>query len=182
MSILKQNEIMSNFFQRNLKSFNGVLAIIFGLVALFLPGITLAALGVYFAISILAGGVMQVVGAFRVKNHNSHWYLLLIEGLIGILIAVIILSRPKLLATVFVTIIGLWALFLGITFLFTYFKRQLPAFSNSFLLVISILSLVMGITILVNPFESTRIITVIIGIYTLAYGIFSVVHSSRNYM
>ena len=173
---------MSNFLQRNLKSMNGVLAIIFGLVALFFPGITLAALGVYFAISILAGGIMQVVSAFKVKRHNSHWYLLLVEGFIGILIAAIILSRPKLLATVFVTIIGLWALFLGVIFLFTYFKRRLPVFYNSFLLIISILSLVMGLTIIINPFESTHVITVIIGVYTLAYGIFSVANSSRNYM
>ncbi len=172
---------MGNFFQRNLKSLNGVLAIIFGLVALFLPGITLAALGVYFAITILAGGVMQIISSFKMKSRNKHWYLLLAEGLIGILIAAIILSRPKLLATVFVTIIGLWALFLGLIFLFTYFKRQMPAFYNSFLLIISILSLVMGLIIIINPFESTRIIIVMIGIYTLAYGIFSLANSSRNY-
>lgn len=172
---------MGNFFQRNLKNLNGVLAIIFGLVALFLPEITLAALGVYFAITILAGGVIQIISSFKVKGKNPNWYLPLIEGLIGIIIAAIILSRPELLATVFVTIIGLWALFLGFIFLFTYFKRQLPAFYNSFLLIISILSLIMGLTIIINPFESTRIIIVMIGIYTLAYGIFSVVHSSRNY-
>jgi len=172
---------MGNFFQRNLRSVNGVLAIIFGLVALFLPGITVAALGVYFAITILAGGVMQIISSFKMKSRNKDWYLLLAEGLIGILIAAIILSRPKLLATVFVTIIGLWALFLGLIFLFTYFKRQLPAFSNSFMLIISILSLIMGLVIIINPFESTRIIIVIIGIYTLAYGIFSLAHSSRNY-
>jgi uncharacterized membrane protein HdeD (DUF308 family) len=172
---------MGNFFQRNLKRLNGVLAIIFGLVALFFPGITLAALGVYFAISILAGGVMQIISSFKLRSSNRHWYLLLVEGLIGILIAVIILSRPKLLATVFVTIIGLWALFLGLIFLFTYFKRQLPVFYNSFFLIVSILSLIMGLTIVVNPFESTRVVTVMIGIYTLAYGIFSMVNSSRNY-
>lgn len=173
---------MKYFIQRNLKSLNGVLAIIFGLVALLFPGITLVALGVYFAISILAGGVMQMVSSFNAKGRNKHWYLLLVEGLIGILIAVIILSRPEMVATVFVTVIGLWALFIGLIFLFTYFKRQLPTFFNTFLLIISVLSLVMGLIIIVNPFDSTRVITVIIGIYMLIYGIFSLINSSRNYV
>ena len=173
---------MRNFFQRNLKSLNGILAILFGLIALIFPGITLAALGVYFAISILAGGTIQIISSFKARGRNPHWYLLLVEGLIGMLIAVIILSRPHLVATVFVTIIGLWALFLGLVFLFNYFKRQLPAFSNSFLLIISILSLIIGLTIIVNPFESTRIVTVMIGLYTLIYGVFSLMNSSRNYV
>jgi len=173
---------MKSFFQRNLKSLYGVLAILFGLVALLFPGITLVALGVYFAITILAGGTMQIVSSFKAKGRNPHWYLLLVEGLLGILIAIIILSRPELVATVFITIIGLWALFLGLVFLYTYFKRQLPTFSNSFLLIISILSLIMGLIIIVNPFESTRVITVMIGIYAVIYGIFSLMNSSRNYV
>ncbi len=172
---------MKNFIQKNLRSMNGVLAIIFGLVALFMPGITLAALGVYFAITLLVGGITLIVSAFKVRKVSPQWSFLLMEGLIGILLAAIILARPKLLATVFVTIMGLWALFIGLIFLFSYFKKVLPTFYNAFLLIISILSLIMGITIMVNPFESTRIITVFIGIYTLAYGIFSVVNSSRNY-
>lgn len=172
---------MKYFFRRNLKRLNGVLAILFGLVALISPGITLVALGIYFAISILAGGTMQIISSFNAKGRNPNWYLLLVEGIIGILIAIIILSRPELVATVFVTIIGIWALFLGLVFLFTYFKKRLPAFSNSFLLVISILSLVVGLVIIVNPFESTRIVTIMIGLYTLIYGIFSLINSSRNY-
>lgn len=172
---------MGSFFQQNLKSLNGVLSILFGLVALIFPGITLAALGIYFAISILVGGTMQIISSFNARGRNSNWYLLLAEGLIGLLIGGVILARPQLVATVFVTIIGLWALFLGLVFLYTYFKKMLPAFSNSFLLIISILSLIMGLIIIVNPFESTRFITVVIGLYALIYGVFSLMNSSRNY-
>lgn len=167
--------------RKNFLSINGILAILFGLVAIFFPGITIAALGVYFAVFILLGGIILTVNSLRIRKSNSHWYLLLTEGIIGILIAILILLNPEMAATIFVTIIGLWAVILGLIYLATYFKSRIPSFSNSFLLSISILSLILGILILTNPFESTRVITVIIGIYAITYGIFSIVNSAKIY-
>lgn len=161
-------------------SINGVLAIIFGLVALFLPGITLAALGIYFAISIVVGGLMLIIGAFRKEMRKKRRNLFLVEGIIGILIGIIILLRPELVATVFVTIMGIWALIIGIIFLGTFLRSNLPAYSNTFVLIISIVSLLTGLVIILNPFESTRIIIVLIGIYALIYGMFSIINSTKN--
>ncbi len=160
---------------------NGILAILFGAVALLFPGITLKALGIYFAISIIIGGFALVAGSFRAKRENTHWYFLLLEGMIGLFIGIIILARPEVVATVFVTIIGLWAVIIGLILLFAWFKRSLPPFLNTFLLIISFLSIGIGVVIIVNPFESTRIITILIGIYALVYGLFSVINSSKIY-
>ena len=165
--------------KRNLTKLNGILAMIFGLVAVFFPGITLAALGIYFAISILIGGISLLVGSAQLKKTNRHWYFLFPEGIIGVLIGILILVRPGLAAAVFITIIGLWAIIIGLIFLFSFFRRVLPGFSNSFLLIVSILSLLAGVLILVDPFESTRIITILIGIYAFVYGLFSVVNTTK---
>jgi uncharacterized membrane protein HdeD (DUF308 family) len=167
---------MRNYFV----SINGVLAIIFGLIALFFPGITLAALGVYFAITLILGGTSLIYGAFKNRKFSRHWKMYLLEGLIGIIIGIIILIRPEIVATVFVTVMGIWALIIGFIFLYTYFKSQLPAYSNTFMLVVSIVSLLTGFIIILNPFESTRIVTVLIGIYALVYGLFSVIHSIKK--
>jgi len=172
---------MNNILKKNFVSINGILAIVFGLVALFFPGLTLATLGILFSIAILIGGIMLITGSLRIRKINHRWYILLLEGIIGILVGIIILARPELVATVFVTIIGLWALIIGLVFLFTYIKSRLPSFSNTFMLIISILSLITGIFIIIDPFESTRIITILIGIYAIIYGLFSVIHSSRIY-
>ena len=103
-----------------------------------------------------------------------------VEGTIGILVGLIILIRPELVATVFVTVMGIWALIIGLIFLFTYLKGHLPVYSNTFVLIVSIVSLLTGFIIILNPFESTRIVTVLIGIYALVYGLFSVIHSVKN--
>lgn len=167
---------MRNYFV----SVNGVLAIIFGLVALFFPGMTLAALGIYFAISIIIGGIMLIIGAFKRPVSQKRRNLFLIEATIGILLGIIILLRPELVATVFVTIMGIWALIIGVIFLITFLRSNLPAYSNTFVLIVSIASLIIGLIIILNPFESTRIITVLIGIYALIYGLFSVINSTKN--
>ena len=172
---------MNNILKKNFVSLNGILAIVFGLVALFFPGLTLATLGILFSIAILIGGIMLTTGSLRIRKINQRWYILLLEGIIGILIGIIILARPELVATVFVTIIGLWAIIIGLVFLFAYLRSKLPSFSNIFILIVSVLSLLTGIFIIVNPFESTRVITILIGIYAVIYGLFSVIHSLRIY-
>lgn len=167
--------------KQHLIKLNGILILIFGFVALFFPDITLKALGIYFAISLLIGGVVLCSEAFRVKKHGNNWYMPLIEGIIGILISLIILARPEVVAAVFVLIIGIWAIITGLIFLFAYSKKMLSSFSNSIMLAISILSLITGVFIIINPFESTRIVTILIGIYAIIYGVFSLSNSSKRY-
>jgi len=163
----------------NLILLNGILAIIFGLVALLFPGITIIGLAVYFAITILIGGLSLIVSIIQRKDSPSKWYYSLLEGVIGILIAILILARPESAAAFFVAIMGLWALFVGLVFLFTYFKKGLPEFVSAFHLVAGILSVIIGFLIILNPFESTRVIIVLIGIYAIAYGTFSLVNTSK---
>lgn len=164
----------------NLAVVNGVLAIIFGLIALVFPGLTIAGLGIYFAITILIGGLSLIISVIRKKDSVSKWYYSLLEGVIGVLIGIIILARPESAAAFFIAVIGIWALFLGFVFLFSFYKKEKPGLVSSFHLVAGIVSVLLGFLIILNPFESTRVIAVLIGIYAIAYGTFSLVNSSKN--
>jgi uncharacterized membrane protein HdeD (DUF308 family) len=164
----------------NLSVLNGVLAIIFGLIALLFPGITITGLAIYFAITILIGGLSLIINVIRSKDSVSKWYYSLLEGVIGVLIGIVILAQPESAATFFIAIIGIWALFIGLVFLFSYFKKAMPELVSAFQLVAGIISAVIGILIILNPFESTRIIAVLVGIYAIAYGTFSLVNTSKN--
>ncbi len=166
-------------FKRYFINLNGFLAIIFGLVAILFPGITLSALGIYFAFTILLGGISLIAGAIRLKNHSPAWYLLLPEGIIGLLLGILILSRPEVVATVFVVIIGIWALIIGAILIFSFFRTKNHGLTNIIVLLVGILSVITGGIIIFDPFESTRTITILIGIYALIYGLFSIIHASR---
>jgi uncharacterized membrane protein HdeD (DUF308 family) len=161
-------------------SLNGFLAIIFGLVALLFPTITLIALAIYFAFSILAGGLVLTIGSIRIRNENSGWSLILLEGILGMLLGFIILLRPEISAAVFVAIIGFWAILLGLIFLIAWFRRKILKSEKGFLLITGILSLIFGILIALNPFEGSRVVTVLIGVYAITYGLFSIITNNKK--
>jgi uncharacterized membrane protein HdeD (DUF308 family) len=74
-------------FSRNywwLLAIRGLLAVLFGLAALVFPGLTLLVLVLLFGAFAVANGVMAVIISFQGRNVFPQWWLLLIEGLLGI--------------------------------------------------------------------------------------------------
>src|SRR5215469_10379728 len=67
-------------------AFRGLMAVLFGLLTFFLPGITLVTLVLLFGVYAPADGIFNVIAFFRVLLH--HWALL-IEGLIGIVAGIV---------------------------------------------------------------------------------------------
>src|ERR671916_1353182 len=63
----------------------GLAAIIFGILAFVWPGITLWALILLFGAYMLVDGVFAIVAAVRVAGEEARWWLLLVEGILGVL-------------------------------------------------------------------------------------------------
>jgi uncharacterized membrane protein HdeD (DUF308 family) len=78
----------------------GVVAIIFGVLALALPGTTILALVLVFGVYALFDGVLAVVAAFRIRKVVDQWWVVLLEGLAGILVGIIALVYPNVAAAV----------------------------------------------------------------------------------
>lgn len=170
-----------NFSTRTLLGINGLLITLFGIIALLFPRITLITITVFFAVFILLGGAFLVIGSLKSKRENTNWLLLLAEGIVGILLGLIILSNPEAAAAIFVTLLGIWAILIGTLFIISYFRRRSPYYRKVFRLVIGILSLVFGVLIGFNPFKGSRAIIALIGLYAIAYGIFSIINNSKLY-
>src|SRR6267142_3802856 len=86
----------------------GILAVLFGLAAFLWPGITVFTLVYLFGIFILADGVMAVVTSFQERQSSSHWWVLLVAGLIGVLWGIAILVWPHITAVVLLYLIAIW--------------------------------------------------------------------------
>lgn len=170
-----------NLKDRIFSSSSGILAILFGIIALVFPSITIFSLVIYFAITILIGGIILLVGSIRSKKINPNWQLLLLEGLIGILFGIIILSRPELAAVAFITLIGLWSLAMGAIFTVVYFTHKIPKRIRNIYLPVGLISILFGLLIVINPFEGPRMVIILIGLYAIIYGTFSIINKSKNY-
>jgi len=154
---------------------------LFGIIALLFPDITLFALAIYFGISFLLAGLILIIISARLKASISNWGYILAEGIIGIILGLFILTSPGVSATVFLLILGIYAIIIGLFFLAGYFSGKLANYFKGSLLVNGIISLLFGILMVVNPFDSTRIVTLLAGIYALIYGIFSVMNTTRRF-
>lgn len=49
------------FSNRSLSYLSSILAIVFGAIALFFPSLTIAGLGIIFAIAVLIGGILMII-------------------------------------------------------------------------------------------------------------------------
>jgi uncharacterized membrane protein HdeD (DUF308 family) len=85
----------------------GVLAVLFGLFAFFIPGITLLSLVLLFGAYVLLDGIFDLVAATRSPSH--HWALVL-EGIVGIIAGILTFLWPGITAMVLLYLIAFWAI------------------------------------------------------------------------
>jgi len=76
----------------------GVLAIVFGVLALVLPGVTLLWLVALFAAFALLGGATSILGGLQNRRSDDHWWLALLLGMVSVGAGAIAIVSPGLTA------------------------------------------------------------------------------------
>src|SRR5262245_37364739 len=94
--------------------FRGIVGILFGLLTLFRPGISLAALVLVFGVWVFVDGIGSIVSAIRHHKTAERWWVLLLEGIAGVLAGLITLFWPKITALTLLIVIAVWALVTGV--------------------------------------------------------------------
>ena len=92
----------------------GLCAFVFGLIALFWPGLTLEVLVIWFGAYVLLDGSIGIISAYQAAKHHEKWWLLLLDGIAGIALGVMTFIWPVTTAWILVTFIAAWALVTGI--------------------------------------------------------------------
>lgn len=92
----------------------GTLSILFGVLTLMWPGLTLGALVTGFGVYAFIDGVVNIVGVVRHSRQHQRWASLLIEGIAGILAGVVTIAWPAITLAVLVTLVAVWAIVTGV--------------------------------------------------------------------
>jgi uncharacterized membrane protein HdeD (DUF308 family) len=87
----------------------GLVAVLFGLAALFWPGLVLEVLILFFGAYALVDGIFALVAAFGSSGRGMRRPLLLLEGVIGILFGIVALFAPGLIALALLYVVAFWA-------------------------------------------------------------------------
>jgi uncharacterized membrane protein HdeD (DUF308 family) len=158
----------------------GVLAILFGLVAIFLPGATMLSLILLFAAYMLVDGIFAIVAAVRAARQRERWGLLVFEGLVDIATGVIALLWPGITLLAFVLLVAAWAIVTG-ALMFTAAFRLNIEHGRVWLALGGLVSVLYGILLIIAPLVGALVLTWWLGAYALVFGISLLVLAFKLY-
>jgi uncharacterized membrane protein HdeD (DUF308 family) len=161
-SLIVKRAVMSSSWWVQL--IRGLLAILFGIIAISWPGITLEILVILFGIYVFLFSILAVIFAVFTKEGHKHWWPLLIEALVGIVVGFIVLANPSFAFRVGILIIGVWAIITGIA-------ELILSGEDLLFLVIGLISILFGIILLIWSGIATLLLILLIGFYSIVFGI-----------
>ena len=148
----------------------GVAAIVFGILALVLPRVTLTALVFLFGVYAIVDGILNVVAAVRGRGTERLWWALLLEGIVSIAAGVIAFAMPGLTALAFVYVIAAWALITGAFEIVAAIRLRKQMIGEWWLVLSGVLSLVFGVLLMLAPGAGALALVLWIGAYAIVFG------------
>lgn len=91
----------------------GVAYILFGIAAFFAPGVTLYAGILAFGVFALVSGAFILIAGIRTRQETKRWWLVIVQGLMGIAVGVTAFTFPSATALALLYIVAFWALLTG---------------------------------------------------------------------
>ncbi len=149
----------------------GILAVLFGVLAYFQPGVTLAALVLLFGAYSLADGVMTVISAISGREDVDHWWLLLLEGLVGIGVGGLTLFAPGVTTIALLFYIGVRAIATGIVQIVTALRIRKEIEGEWLLVAAGLLSVLFGVAFLARPAAGAVAVVWLIATFAIIFGI-----------
>ena len=150
----------------------GAVAVIFGVLALIWPEITLLALVLVFGAYAFVDGLFALVAAFRgrqLAGGSRGW--LVLEGLLGIGAGIVAVVWPDITALALLWVIAFWAVLTGALEIVAAVRLRRVLDNEWLLIVAGALSILFGLILIVFPGEGAVGLVWLIGIYAIVFGI-----------
>ena len=164
---------MVQSMQRNwwVLALRGLFAIIFGILVIVWPGLALSSLillvGAYFFVD----GVFSIVSSVRDWSSNSHAWVGLVEGVLGILAGIATFIWPGMTAILLLYFMAFWAVLTGIMEIVAAWRLRQEIEGEIWLVLAGLLSLVFGIALIIFPGTGALAVLGIISGYSILFGI-----------
>ncbi len=157
----------------------GVVAILFGVLAFLWPGATIFAIGILFGAYAFVDGVFAIVGAIRAAEAHQRWWPLLIEGIVGILIAAITFWDIQITLLALYFTIAAWAFLTGILEIVAAVQLRKHIANEVWLILGGIASIVFGFLMVWFPLAGALALVWLIGAYAILFGLIMIALSLR---
>ena len=158
----------------------GVLAILFGIIAFAMPGITMLSLVIVYAAYSLVDGVLGIIAAVRGARRGERWGWLLLNGILGVAVAAISVLGPGLTVLAFVLLVAAWALVSGAFMVISAFRLKRDH-GRIWLGLAGIATFAFGVLLVIAPLIGAVVLTFWIGAHALILGVMLLVLAWKLY-
>ena len=154
---------------------NGVIALLYGLLAIFAPSDTLHVIITYFGVVVLIIGAALLIGAISNAKKNYPYVSDLISAIVAIALGAVLAFYTTAAVKIFMYIVGGWAILVGVVQLILLTNDELPPGSKKSLLINALVTLAFGVLLFFTPLGSASVLVVISGIMAFVIGIMLIV-------
>ncbi|MBB6351319.1 HdeD family acid-resistance protein [Nonomuraea muscovyensis] len=155
----------------------GIAAIIFGILALIWPAITLLVLVIFFGAYALVNGFFTLFSGFRHDAKSRAW--LIISGIVSILAGIIAFVWPGITSLALLYVVAFWAIFSGVSEIVAGIQMRKVIENEWVLIVAGALSVIFGILLLIWPGAGLLTLVWLVGVFAVLYGVAMVVLSFK---
>ena len=149
----------------------GVLAIALGIFAFVWPQQTIVALVLVFGAIALVDGIFAVVASIAGHSLTPDWWVLLLQGLLGIGVGVLTLFNPAITAVALLIYIAVWAIGMGVLQVVAAVRLRHDISGEWWLALGGVASVAFGILLMRNPAGGVLAVLWLIGTYALIWGV-----------
>lgn len=155
----------------------GVIAILFGLAVIIFPFSALIVLVYLFGAYALVDGIVAIAVSLEERRGFRRWWLLLIEGLVGVIVGILTFFSPIGTAFALLLFIAVWAIITGIVEVISAFTVRTSPAQEWALGIGGVLSILLGILLFAHPGVGILTIVSLIGFYAIMFGILLLVRA-----
>ena len=172
---------MENFFARSwwVLAMRGAIGILFGVLALMWPQLTLLTLVALFAAYALLNGIAAITGAVRNRKKDDDWWVMLLLGIVSAGAGLVALVNPETMALVLVLLIGANALVTGVLDIVAAIRLR-KAIQGEWMLALSgLASIAFGAIVFFAPEAGALATVTLISVYAFVSGALLLVAAFR---
>jgi uncharacterized membrane protein HdeD (DUF308 family) len=151
----------------------GVLAVLFGIFAMAMPGMALLTLVLAFGFYAAFDGILNIIAAFRRTGAamQTPWWALLVSGVLGLVAGVIALLLPGITALALLFLIAGWAFVTGILEIIAAIRLRKQIRGEWMLILSGVLSVLFGVLAAIFPGAGALALVLWIGAFAIVYGV-----------
>ena len=166
-------DILYSIVDRKSLALRGLVAVIFGVIALVATGFVLDFLVYVFGFFAIISGILTAgIGLSSEKTELPRW-LLVTTGVLGILVGIFALVTPLVVAVAITILIAAWFLITGITDIGLAVSHK-KAHHRILLALSGIAGVVVAIILVFAPVFGAYTLVIVLGIYAVAAGFISI--------